>query len=104
MRIRIRCRLEAASDQFTGKTTGKLRGWRIRIKVDLRVELNLGLLRHWAAYVLISLGAVVALAHLGTHASAFGLRAAALEDLLVGYPTAAVLAVLGATLLPTGRR
>lgn len=48
------------------ETTGKLRGRRIRIKVDLRVELNLGLLRRQAAYVLISLGAVVALAHVGT--------------------------------------
>jgi len=54
--------------------------------------------------MLISLGAVVALAHLGTHASAFGLNATPLEDLLVGYPTAAVLAILGASLLPAGRR
>jgi len=60
--------------------------------------------RRWAAYMLISLGAVVALAHLGTHASAFGLNATPLEDLLVGYPTAAVLAILGASLLPAGRR
>lgn len=61
--------------------------------------------RRWTGYVLIASGALVAVSHLATHANAFGLRPTALEDVLVGYPAAFVLAIFGAMLLPaTGRR
>lgn len=58
--------------------------------------------RRIAAWTLFTLAIVIAVTHLLEHAGAFQVMSPGLQDLLIGYPAAAVLAVLGGVVL--GRR
>lgn len=60
--------------------------------------------RRFTAYTLFALAGIVALSHVLTHAGAFTIIAnKGLADLIIGYPTAGVLAVAGLVLLPAQR-
>lgn len=53
------------------------------------------------AYVLFALALIVVVTHILEHAGVFQLFSPGLEDVLVGYPTAFVLVVMGAIALGT---
>lgn len=52
--------------------------------------------RHMQAYALYSIAFVIAIGHVFEHAQAFQLMSPGLEDLLIGWPMAALLALVGA--------
>lgn len=52
--------------------------------------------RHVQAYVLYGIAIVIAVGHFFEHAHAFQLMSPGLEDLLIGWPMAAFLALVGA--------
>jgi di/tricarboxylate transporter len=51
--------------------------------------------------VLVSLAIVIAVAHLFEHSGSLVLMSQGLEDLLIGFPTAALLAIIGLVRLGT---
>jgi hypothetical protein len=59
--------------------------------------------RRWLAYGLFSLAVLVAVSHVVEHGGYLRLLSPGMEDLLIGYPTAGLLAVLGAIVLPSWR-
>jgi hypothetical protein len=52
--------------------------------------------RHMQAYALYGIAAVIAIGHFFEHAQVFQLMSPGLEDLLIGWPMAAFLALVGA--------
>jgi hypothetical protein len=56
--------------------------------------------RRALSYGLFGLAVVVAVSHIAEHGGLLRFFSPGLEDRLIGYPTAAVLAILGAILLP----
>lgn len=60
--------------------------------------------RRFLAYALMALGAIVGGSHVLEHAGAFRLLPnPALQDIILGYPTAGVLVVVGLMMLPAQR-
>lgn len=57
--------------------------------------------RHRIAYVMYAVAAVMAVAHVFEHGGAFNLMSPGLEDILIGWPMAAVLALVGAIVYGT---
>lgn len=55
--------------------------------------------RRVAAWALFALAAVVAITHILEHAGAFQVMSPGLEDLLIGYPSAMLVAVAGGIVL-----
>ena len=55
--------------------------------------------RRIAAWALFALAAVIAVTHILEHAGAFQVMSPGLKDLLIGYPTAGILAVTGGIVL-----
>ena len=56
--------------------------------------------RRWIARGLLVAAVLVAVSHALEHADAFRLLSPGWQDILIGYPTAGVLAVVGLMLLP----
>lgn len=56
--------------------------------------------RQVIALVLIAVGVIVGLSHLLQHLGLYKLMASGMADLLIGYPTAFVLAIVGLMRLP----
>lgn len=52
--------------------------------------------RHMQAYALYSVAIVIAIGHFFEHAHVFQLMSPGLEDILIGWPMAALLALVGA--------
>lgn len=52
--------------------------------------------RHMQAYALYGVAVVIAIGHFFEHANVFHLMSPGLEDLLIGWPIAALLALVGA--------
>ena len=75
---------EAKQAQAAQQAAAARRAW----KVNKR--------RHVLAWVLMGLAPVIALTHMLEHVGVFNPFSAGLEDLTIGYPTAAVLFVTGA--------
>jgi uncharacterized membrane protein len=57
--------------------------------------------RHAIAYVMLGIAALLAVSHAFEHFGMFHLMSAGLEDLLIGWPMAAVLAISGAIIYGT---
>ena len=83
-------RAEAARDTQRLQATAEARhDWRQRRR------------RHAIAYVLFAVAVVLAVSHAFEHFGTFRLMSAGLEDLLIGWPMAVVLAVTGAIIYGT---
>lgn len=59
--------------------------------------------RQWAGRVCLVLAPVIFITHVLEHVEVLRLMSPGLEDLLIGYPTAIVLAILGARLVARTR-
>ncbi|NUP30390.1 MAG: hypothetical protein HOV66_18715 [Streptomycetaceae bacterium] len=55
------------------------------------------------AIALFCLAVAIAVSHVLEHAGAFQLMSPGWQDLLLGYPTAGLLAIIGGMLLPANR-